>query len=120
MIDFQYQPSVDDRNSQLRHAMDTMDGGSQILAFSFLHYIDGIVEALRAYEIQEEDFRPLQRPTIDANIDSALLPAATSEQPPFSAPDAIETQNSLRLFPPPIFSRQTVPQGYKSVTRITV
>ena len=36
MIDFQYQPNTDDKNSELRHAMDAMDGELRIRPRSFL------------------------------------------------------------------------------------
>ena len=81
------------------------------------------VEALRAYTIPEEKADYLVPQTvvseadmdvdIDCNIDPQLIDSPGRQPPP-------ETQNpplmsNLRLFPPPLFSRQTIPQAYKLV-----
>ncbi|KAJ7667797.1 RNA polymerase III transcription factor IIIC subunit-domain-containing protein [Mycena polygramma] len=100
MADFQYQPDMNDPVTKLRLAMDNMD-----------------VEAIRTYVIPPEkaDYMvPVTKSSsngpdidMDLNLDPELtgipLPQADSEQP---------MRSNLRLFPPPLFSRQTIPQAY--------
>ena len=72
------------------------------------------MEALCSYTIPKEDkgHKPsatiLNEPT-DMNLDPQLLGIS-------DVPDNHQAALSgLRLFPPPLFSRQAIPQGYKSV-----
>lgn len=98
MVDYQYQPDMNDPVVKLRLAMDNMD-----------------VEALRTYAIPEEkaDYIAPSCETaeahmdIDVNIDPQLM-GSTGYQSTFNPP----MKSNLRLFPPPLFSRQTIPQGY--------
>lgn len=60
--------------------------------------------------------RPEMDVDINMNLDPQLLEISEMAEaqrqksnPPISA------QSNLRLFPPPLFSRQTIPQGYKFV-----
>ncbi|KAF7352970.1 hypothetical protein MVEN_01264400 [Mycena venus] len=98
MADYQYQPDMNDPVTKLRLAMDNMD-----------------VEAIRTYVIPPEkaDYMvPMatssaQGQDIDMNLDPALtgipLPEPDPNQP---------MRSNLRLFPPPLFSRQTIPHSY--------
>ncbi|KAJ7431284.1 RNA polymerase III transcription factor IIIC subunit-domain-containing protein [Mycena galericulata] len=98
MADYQYQPDMNDPITKLRLAMDNMD-----------------VEAIRTYTIPPEkaDYMvPVaasssQSTDIDMNLDPELtgipLPERNPDQP---------MRSNLRLFPPPLFSRQTIPQFY--------
>jgi hypothetical protein len=76
------------------------------------------VEALRTYAIPEEkaDYMVPSGEAaetdmdVDVNIDPQLMGSqgyqSTSNRP---------MRSNLRLFPPPLFSRQTIPQAYKFV-----
>ncbi|KAJ6516097.1 RNA polymerase III transcription factor IIIC subunit-domain-containing protein [Mycena sanguinolenta] len=97
MADYQYQPDMDDPVTKLRLAMDNMD-----------------VEAIRTYVIPPEKAEYMipiiknpQGQDVDMNLDPELTgiphPEPGSEQP---------MRSNLRLFPPPLFSRQTIPQPY--------
>nr|GAT53955.1 predicted protein [Mycena chlorophos] len=92
MADFQYQPDMNDPVSKLRVAMDNLD-----------------VESIRSYVVPPEKADYLVPVAADdnMNIDPTLtgvpLPEPPSEQP---------MRSNLRLFPPPLFSRQGFPQTY--------
>ncbi|KAF8916834.1 RNA polymerase III transcription factor IIIC subunit-domain-containing protein [Mucidula mucida] len=112
MADYQFQPDMDDSISKLRMTMEHMD-----------------VDALCEYKIPEEKYdytitvgeqvlptapKPSADPQFAMNLDPQLRPTEPT------------TRSNLRLFPPPIFSRQTIPQVYNfkantaSVASITV
>ncbi|KAH8118324.1 RNA polymerase III transcription factor IIIC subunit-domain-containing protein [Phellopilus nigrolimitatus] len=87
MADFQYSPDASDPAVLLRAAMDRMD-----------------VDYIRKYAIppEKEDY---------------ALPVGLSEQPQAEGNAAESVSNApvrsnLRLIPPPLFSRQTIPQIY--------
>ncbi|THH03585.1 hypothetical protein EW145_g6165 [Phellinidium pouzarii] len=84
MADFQYEPDASDPVVQLRAAMDRMD-----------------VEFIRKYTIppEKEDY---------------ALPGDSSQQQlqAGEAESAEPTRSNLRLIPPPLFSRQSMPQVY--------
>ncbi|KIM42935.1 hypothetical protein M413DRAFT_70152 [Hebeloma cylindrosporum] len=89
MADFQYFPDMNDPVAKLRMAMNKMD-----------------VEALCSYSMAHgppADSTPII-PEPDSNLDPQLLG--------MSQPVAPLPPKGLRLFPPPLFSRQTIPQGY--------
>ncbi|KAH9853850.1 RNA polymerase III transcription factor IIIC subunit-domain-containing protein [Lenzites betulinus] len=93
MADFQYQPDMSDPLAHLRKAMDTMD-------------VDGILR----YHIppEKEDYTVTEADPLAMDIDPQLLgegEAATSSV-------NTKTRSNLRLFTPPLFSRQGVPQNY--------
>ncbi|KAM5532733.1 hypothetical protein V8D89_013625 [Ganoderma adspersum] len=94
MADFQYQPNMSDPVAKLRNAMDTMD-----------------VEELLQYHIppekEEYTITAAEADPSAMDIDPQLLGghAADSNADP-------KTKSNLRLFPPPLFSRQGVPQNY--------
>jgi general transcription factor 3C polypeptide 5 (transcription factor C subunit 1) len=72
------------------------------------------VQALCSYTIPKENKGHKPPATIsnkpaDVNLDPQLL--GISDTPDNQA----ALSGGLRLFPPPLFSRQAVPQGYKSV-----
>ncbi|KAF8076188.1 RNA polymerase III transcription factor IIIC subunit-domain-containing protein [Lyophyllum atratum] len=105
MVDYQYQPDMSDPVSKLRVAMDSMD-----------------VETLESYVIPEEkaDYMvPVEGMTsetdmdVDVNLDPQLtgvpLPPSRSNT---QSPAKSAMRSNLRLFPPPLFSRQTIPQAY--------
>ncbi|KAF8901692.1 RNA polymerase III transcription factor IIIC subunit-domain-containing protein [Gymnopilus junonius] len=97
MIDYQYFPNPDDSISKLRMAMNNMD-----------------VDSLSSYTIPAESSKASQSPRtspendIDMNLDPQLLSASQLAK----ARASIHPESALRLFPPPLFSRQTIPQGY--------
>ncbi|EGO01771.1 hypothetical protein SERLA73DRAFT_177265 [Serpula lacrymans var. lacrymans S7.3] len=87
MADYQYQPDMNDPLSQLRLAMDRMD-----------------VDAIRNYRIpdEKEDYI-IHQHDVSPNLDPALAEQSRQQAP---------SQSNLRLFPPPVFSRQGIPQNY--------
>ncbi|KAI0034066.1 RNA polymerase III transcription factor IIIC subunit-domain-containing protein [Vararia minispora EC-137] len=89
MVDYQYQPNANDPVTKLRMAMANLD-----------------VDAIREYRIPREKEDYLLPAAMNVDIDPALLYESTKSQS--SNP---ETSN-LRLFPPPLFTRQGVPQNY--------
>jgi len=87
MADFQFQPDMNDPIAKLRTAMDAMD-----------------VEGILKFRIppEKEDY---------------LVPVESSIDPLLTGEDKEDTQgpkmkSNLRLFPPPLFSRQSIPQNY--------
>ncbi|KAG2118940.1 RNA polymerase III transcription factor IIIC subunit-domain-containing protein [Suillus discolor] len=87
MADYQFQPDMNDPLAQLRLAMDRMD-----------------VDAIRQYSIPEEK----EDYVIPASIHPPELDPALAEQ----SEQTSGPRSNLRLFPPPLFSRQNVPQNY--------
>ncbi|KAH9981862.1 RNA polymerase III transcription factor IIIC subunit-domain-containing protein [Russula compacta] len=91
MADFQYQPAQDDPLSKLRRAMTALD-----------------VEGIREYRFPQEteDYTTDDPSAMDVHIDPQLVGRLH--------PDAQHStqRSNLRLFPPPIFSRQGIPQNY--------
>lgn len=77
-----------------------------------------LVEGILGYNIQEEqeDYTVMEESTdMDVDIDPRLRkPAGTAGAPTNNPPKA---RSNLRLPPPPLFSRQGVPQLYKFVKR---
>ncbi|KAF8164959.1 RNA polymerase III transcription factor IIIC subunit-domain-containing protein [Crassisporium funariophilum] len=100
MVDFQYYPDMADPVAKLRQAMDKMD-----------------VDALCSYIIPIRDSDKTSRPLItnmrvddeEMNLDPQLR--NISQTPDTSRGNQL-SHTHLRLFPPPLFSRQTIPQGY--------
>ncbi|KAG2152028.1 RNA polymerase III transcription factor IIIC subunit-domain-containing protein [Suillus cothurnatus] len=87
MADYQFQPDMSDPLAQLRLAMDRMD-----------------VDAIRQYSVPEEkEDYVVPASTHPPELDPAL--AEQNEQ-------TFGSRSNLRLFPPPLFSRQNVPQNY--------
>ncbi|THH32364.1 hypothetical protein EUX98_g1804 [Antrodiella citrinella] len=87
MADYQYQPNMKDPVSVLRTAMD----------------IDGILQ----YTVPEEkEDYVLRREIAPSDIDPQLLSESLDNE------DEDSMRSNLRLFPPPLFSRQSVPQNY--------
>ncbi|KAH7887903.1 RNA polymerase III transcription factor IIIC subunit-domain-containing protein [Phlebopus sp. FC_14] len=82
MADYQFQPDVPDPVAQLRLSMDRMD-----------------VDAIRQYTIPEEK-------------EEYIVTAKNSEIDPGLAEPASDPRSNMRLFPPPLFSRQGIPQNY--------
>jgi hypothetical protein len=69
-----------------------------------------LVQALCSYTIPKENkfYEPvLSNKPPDVNLDPQLLGIDTANHQAASS--------SLRLFPPPLFSRQAIPQGYKCI-----
>jgi general transcription factor 3C polypeptide 5 (transcription factor C subunit 1) len=69
------------------------------------------VEGIRGYQLsqEKEDYTNDDPSAMDVDIDPQLVGRAHPES-------QHSTQRSnLRLFPPPIFSRQSIPQNYKCV-----
>ncbi|KAF8211339.1 RNA polymerase III transcription factor IIIC subunit-domain-containing protein [Mycena galopus ATCC 62051] len=97
MADYQYQPDMNDPVTKLRLAMDNMD-----------------VEAIRTYVIPPEkaDYMvPVAKSSQGQDFEMNLDPELTGI--PIPEPDPEQPMRSnLRLFPPPLFSRQPIPQSY--------
>lgn len=84
--------------------MDRMDGKMKQNAYpNCLDVL--VVDAIRQYTIPEEkeDYVLSSWAGTDPNIDPGLV---NHDEP-------MTTQSNLRLFPPPIFSRQGIPQNYR-------
>ncbi|KAK7061544.1 RNA polymerase III transcription factor IIIC subunit-domain-containing protein [Favolaschia claudopus] len=96
MADYQYQPDMNDPVTKLRLAMDNMD-----------------VEAIRTYVIPPEkaDYMVPVAPSSSQDIDMNLDPELTGIPLPEPSTEP-EMRSNLRLFPPPLFSRQAIPQLY--------
>ena len=112
MADFQYQPAQDDPLSKLRTAMASLDG--QYLSFRSFFLIessDVTVEGIRAYRLppETEDYTIDDPSAMDVDVDPQLV-GRTQPEAQHSA-----QRSNLRLFPPPIFSRQGISQNYKYV-----
>lgn len=105
MADYQFQPDMSDSIAQLRLAMDRMDGKSKQVGHRSCVDVCSEVDAIRQYTIPEEkeDYVISSPVEGDPNIDPGLV-----KHSGLSA-----TRSNLRLFPPPIFSRQGIPQNYK-------
>ncbi|KAH7930260.1 hypothetical protein BV22DRAFT_1028484 [Leucogyrophana mollusca] len=88
MADYQYQPDKNDPLVELRLAMDRMDA-----------------DAIRKYTIPEEkEDYAIQIGNLPPELDPALAEQSGQQRP--------TTRSNLRLFPPPLFSRQAIPQNY--------
>lgn len=112
MADFQYQPAQDDPLSKLRMAMASLDGQYLSLpSFLLIELLDITVEGIRAYRLPQEmeDYTIDDPSAMDVDIDPQLVGR--------TQPDAQHStqRSNLRLFPPPIFSRQGISQNYKYV-----
>ncbi|KZT20750.1 hypothetical protein NEOLEDRAFT_1140279 [Neolentinus lepideus HHB14362 ss-1] len=86
MADYQYQPAEEDPVVKLRRAIDSMD-------------FEGICSY--TFPEEKEDY------TITHRTIMQIDPQLTGEVP--AEPNFI---SNLRMFPPPLFSRQSVPQNY--------
>ncbi|KAI0829373.1 RNA polymerase III transcription factor IIIC subunit-domain-containing protein [Trametes gibbosa] len=93
MADYQYQPDTSDPLAHLRTSMDAMD-------------VDGILR----YRIppEKEDYTIAQADPFAMDIDPQLLGEGEAGTSNANA----KTRSNLRLFTPPLFSRQGVPQNY--------
>jgi general transcription factor 3C polypeptide 5 (transcription factor C subunit 1) len=112
MADFQYQPAQDDPLSKLRMAMASLDGQYLSLpSFLLIELLDITVEGIRAYRLPQEteDYTTDDPSAMDVDIDPQLVGRTQPE-----AQHSTQRSN-LRLFPPPIFSRQGISQNYKYV-----
>ena len=74
-------------------------------------YVFESVQALCSYTIPKENkgHKPpaaTSNQAADVNLDPQLLGISNT-------PDNQAAHSGLRLFPPPLFSRQAIPQGYK-------
>jgi len=112
MADFQYFPDMEDPVAKLRMAMNKMDGMTAFsshffFALNSFMWLD-IVETLCSYSMSHGP--PANSPAIIPEPDSNLDPQLLDMSQPVPSPS-----KGLRLFPPPLFSRQTIPQGYKFV-----
>ncbi|KAI0079703.1 hypothetical protein K474DRAFT_1705387 [Panus rudis PR-1116 ss-1] len=93
MADFQYQPDINDSITKLRSSLDKMDV-EDILKF-------------RMPEEKEDYVVPSDPNSMD--IDPKLLRTDGDTQAELAPP---EFKSNMRLPPPPVFSRQAVPQNY--------
>ncbi|TFY80278.1 hypothetical protein EWM64_g3735 [Hericium alpestre] len=94
MVDYQFQPDMSDPVSKLRMAMNAMDA-------------DGI----RSYSIPQEK----EEYTLAEDPDAMQIDPQLAIDPQLiggSQEHAPRRKTTLRMFPPPLFSRQTIPQNY--------
>ncbi|KAI0751283.1 RNA polymerase III transcription factor IIIC subunit-domain-containing protein [Daedaleopsis nitida] len=93
MADFQYQPNMSDPVAKLRKAMDSMD-------------VDGVLQ----YHIppEQEQYTTTEADPSAMDIDPQLLGDGAGPSTNLN----VRTKSNLRLFPPPLFSRQGIPQNY--------
>ncbi len=114
MADFQYHPDSDDPVTKLRMAMDDMNG---MYFCERLRQVNcPAVDELCSYSIPPEpvDISPTPQTSLDEtamNLDPTLLAISQNGNELVQTSDA----KGLRAFPPPLFSRQAIPQGYKFV-----
>lgn len=112
MVDYQYQADLSDPVAKLRVAMDNMDGDSNAdFLYNSPMLIERAVDAIQQYRMPE----PTEDYTIPADLvlDPQLAQDASTPSPSTVQPS--EPLSNLRLFPPPLFSRQGIPQNYKCV-----
>ncbi|KAL0581965.1 tau 95 subunit of transcription factor TFIIIC [Marasmius crinis-equi] len=106
MVDYQYQPEVDDPLTELRHAMEKVDV-DKLCSYT-------IPPEREDYLVQSEALPPTT--PIDQDFAMNLDPQLMAEQAQTSATHNSIAQptlkSNLRLFPPPLLSRQNIPQGY--------
>lgn len=108
MVDYQYLPDMNDPVAKLRIAMDEMDGTiPPSLLCDIVPLPSFPVDAIRAYSIpaEKEDYVLPLNP-----LPMELDPQLAEDQP---SDQVIKTRSNLRLFPPPVFTRQGIPQNYK-------
>lgn len=111
MADFQFYPNEHDPVSQLRVAMKNMDGEAYTTLLSIERWVAIAVDALCSYRVPSRHFDHPPTPAaattdVGMDIDPELLGGSAQ------TPNSVHLVG-LRLFPPPVFSRQTIPQGYK-------
>jgi general transcription factor 3C polypeptide 5 (transcription factor C subunit 1) len=75
------------------------------------------VEGIKAFKVpvEKEDYLVPADPSameVDADIDPQLRSDGTNAE---AGPSQSKMRSNLRLFPPPMFSRQSLPLNYKSV-----
>lgn len=117
MADFQYQPDPDDRIVKVRQQMDAMDGRRHpghepSIGFGCLisaRIARGLQNFTLAPEL--EDYTIYDEPPV-SDLGAPDSTNDTSNPGPSAAPSS-KPRSNLRLFPPPLFSRQTIPQLYK-------
>ena len=110
MADFQYKPDMSDPIAQLRLAMDRMDGEyvqpiPDRLLLAHSTYQGYLVKAIMNYKIppEKEDYTiPAPGIYTESNLD-----------PQLSGESSNNFISNLRMFPPPIFSRQAIPHLYQ-------
>lgn len=121
MADFQFQPNTSDPVSRLRSSMDCMDGELHIVHSMLkaeLMRRSCPVEGILKYSIPEEQ----EDYTIEEEsgaTDFAIDPQLRDPEDASSSatPNGPRIRSNLRLPPPPLFSRQAVPQIYKYAPR---
>jgi len=110
MADYQFQPDMNDPLAQLRLAMDRMDGKQFFSWLTSGIKLDSKVDAIQQFSLPEErEDYVVPASTHPPELDPALTEQGQQSQ------QSSGTRSNLRLFPPPLFSRQNVPQNYKHV-----
>lgn len=119
MADFQFQPDAEDPITKLRMAMEHMDGMCSLLLNSIWYRLGHLVDALCSYRMPEEKYDYITSlPEEDVMAPPAEFPADPEfamNLDPQLLPSQPKVKSNLRLFPPPIFSQQTISQNYKCV-----
>ncbi|GBE79154.1 hypothetical protein SCP_0203510 [Sparassis crispa] len=92
MVDYQFQPDMNDPLAKLRVAMDNMD-----------------VESILKYKIppEKEDYMI----SVGGDPSAMQIDPQLMDEPQEKQPDT-KMKSNLRLFTPPLFSRQGIPQNY--------
>lgn len=113
MADFQYQADMNDPVSQLKMSMNDMNGKHvwDLMQGTASERcpVDGILQYSMPEE-QEDYIVAEDSMDMDVDIDPQLKNPVGSSS---SSADAQKIRSNLRLPPPPLFSRQAVPQLYK-------
>jgi general transcription factor 3C polypeptide 5 (transcription factor C subunit 1) len=107
MVDFQYQPDMLDPIAQLRISMDNLDGSLRLLPW---YRSPHLIFAMSAQAVKDFRFGPEKEDysVLDQVVDPSLMQDGEDivmQEPKY--------RSNLRLFPPPIFSRQGIPHVYK-------
>ena len=101
MADYQYQPDMSDPVAKLKVAMDNMDGMPVNFARKIILTRHATVDTIMRFRM------PTENEDYDVPI-SYLDPQLADQED-----SAQVSRSNLRLFPPPVFSRQSIPQTYK-------
>ncbi|KAJ8086409.1 tau 95 subunit of transcription factor TFIIIC [Marasmius tenuissimus] len=107
MVDYQYQPEVNDPLSELRRAMEKVDV-EKICSYTIPPEKEDYLvqsEAQTSSTPIDQDFAMNLDPQLMTEQEQTLVANGNTISQP-------TVKSNLRLFPPPLFSRQTIAQGY--------
>ncbi|KAG7097162.1 hypothetical protein E1B28_004539 [Marasmius oreades] len=104
MVDYQFQPQANDPVTELRRAMEKVDVEGICSYRASTEKEDYIVQGEATGLPAGQDF-PM-------NVDPQLMPEEERISAAHNIISSPTLKSNLRLFPPPLFSRQTIAQGY--------